>query len=88
MIYENLLGISDEYKQYCESLDLSYLDLILHVGEDFELLFTIPKNKLDDLDIEYRVIGEVTDSNVIELTLENGFVEQIKNKGYEHYVSE
>ena len=88
MIYENLLGISDEYKQYCESLDLSYLDLILHVGEDFELLFTIPKDKLDDLDIEYRVIGEVTDSDVIELTLENGFVEQIKNKGYEHYVSE
>ena len=31
---------------------------------------------------------EVTDSDVIELTLVNGFVEFIKNKGYEHYVSE
>ena len=88
MIYEELLGISDEYKQYCESLDLSYLDLVLHVGEDFELLFTIPKDKLKDLNIDYKVIGEVTDSNVVELTLENGFVEKIENKGYEHYVSE
>ena len=87
MIYEELLGISDEYKQYCEDLNLNYLDLIFHIGEDFELLFTIPKDKLDDLDIEYKVIGEVTDSDVIELTLENGFVVKIENKGYEHYVS-
>lgn len=88
MIYEELLGISDEYRQYCEDLGLNYLDLILHVGEDFELLFTIPKDKLADLDIEYKVIGEVTDSDVIEITLENGFVDRIENKGYEHYVSE
>ena len=88
MIYEELLGIPNEYKQYCEDLNLSYLDLIFHVGEDFELLFTIPKDKLDGLGIEYKVIGEVTDSDVVELTLENGFVVNIDNKGYEHYVSE
>jgi thiamine-monophosphate kinase len=34
------------------------------------------------------VIGVVTDSDVVEMTLENGFVEQIENRGYEHYVSE
>ena len=88
MIYEELLNISDEYKEYCKNLDLNYLDLIFHVGEDFELLFTMPKDKLKNLDIDYRVIGEVTDSDVVELTLENGFVEKINNKGYEHYVSE
>ena len=88
MIYEELLNISDEYKEYCKNLGLNYLDLVFHVGEDFELLFTMPKDKLKNLDIDYRVIGEVTDSDVVELTLENGFVEKIKNKGYEHYVSE
>ena len=88
MIYEELLNISDEYKQQCRELGLNYLDLVFHVGEDFELLFTIPKDKLKNLDIDYRVIGEVTDSDAVELTLENGFVEIIKNKGYEHYVSE
>lgn len=88
MIYEEYLGISDEYKEISEKLNLDYLDLILHVGEDFELLFTISENNLEKLPIDYKVIGEVTDSDVVELTLENGFIEEIKNKGYEHYVSE
>ena len=88
MIHEELLGISDEYKELSSQLGLDYLDLVFHVGEDFELLFTIPKENLEKLNIDYKVIGEVTDSDVIELALENGFVERIRNKGYEHYVSE
>ena len=88
MIYEELLDISDEYKNMANGLDLDYLDLILHVGEDFELLFTISKDDLEKLPIDYKVIGEVTDSDVVEIPLENGFVDKIKNKGYEHYVSE
>lgn len=88
MIYEELLDISDEYKNMANGLDLDYLDLILHVGEDFELLFTISKDDLEKLPIDYKVIGEVTDSDVVEITLENDFVDKIKNKGYEHYVSE
>lgn len=87
MIYEEMLNISDEYKRLSKELGLDYLDLILHIGEDFELLFTISKDDLEELPIDYFVIGEVTDSDVVELTLENGFVEPIKNKGYEHYVS-
>ena len=88
MIYEDMLNIKDEYKSTAKKLNLDYLDLILHVGEDFELLFTISKENLEKLPIDCIVIGEVTDSDVVELTLENGFVERIKNEGYEHYVSE
>ena len=57
MIYEELLDISDEYKNMANGLDLDYLDLILHVGEDFELLFTISKDDLEKLPIDYKVIG-------------------------------
>ena len=88
MIYEEMFGISDEYKRLADNLNLDYLDLILHVGEDFELLFTISKDDIEKLPFDYKVIGEVTDSDVVELTLENGFVERIENRGYEHYVSE
>ena len=75
MIYEEMFGISDEYKRLADNLNLDYLDLILHVGEDFELLFTISKDNIEKLPFDYKVIGEVTDSDVVELTLENGFVE-------------
>lgn len=88
MIYEEMLDITDEYKSTAKKLNQDYLDLILHVGEDFELLFTISKENLEKLPIDCIVIGEVTDSDVVELTLENGFVERIRNEGYEHYVSE
>ena len=88
MIYEEMLDISEEYKALAKKFNRDYLDLILHVGEDFELLFTISDENLKKLTIDYTVIGEVNNSNVVELTLENGFVERIENKGYEHYVSE
>lgn len=88
MIYEDMLDISQDYKNLAGQLDLDYLDLVLHVGEDFELLFTIPKDNLDDLNIDFKVIGQVTDSNKVEITLNNGFIVEIENKGYEHYVSE
>ena len=88
VIFEEFLGITDEYKQISEKLNLDYLDLILHIGEDFELLFTISKENLEKLPIDCKVIGEVTDSDVVELALENGFIEEIENRGYEHYVSE
>ena len=88
MIYEDMLNISDEYKDLANDLGLDYLDLIFYVGEDFELLFTISGDDADKLPIDFMIIGEVTESDAVELMLENGFVERIENKGYEHYVSE
>lgn len=85
MIYEDRLEISEEFKEISSGLNLNYLDLILYVGEDFELLFTIDKD--NNLDIDYIVIGEVNTSDKIEITLSNGEVKEIENKGYNHYVS-
>jgi len=85
MIYEDKLEISDEFKEISSQLGLNYLDLLLHVGEDFELLFTIDKD--NDLDIDYTVIGEVNDSDKIQITLSTGEVREIENRGYNHYVS-
>ena len=88
MIYEDMLNISDEYKDLANDLGLDYLDLIFYVGEDFELLFTVSGDDVERLPIDFMIIGEVTESDAVELMLENGFVERIENKGYEHYVSE
>ncbi|WP_296890500.1 thiamine-phosphate kinase [uncultured Methanobrevibacter sp.] len=85
MIYEDKLNMSQEYKYISSELDLNYLDLLLHVGEDFELIFTIGKD--NDLNIDFTIIGEVNNSNKIQITLSNGEVREIENRGYNHYVS-
>lgn len=87
MIYEDWLDISSEFKKLAHKLNLNYLDLILHFGEDFELLFTIPKDKVEDLKnkIDFKVIGEITDSPDINIKLKNGKIEKIQKKGYNHF---
>ena len=87
MIYEDRIPVSEEYKKIAKSLNLNYLDLILHVGEDFELLFTISEENLELIKdkLDFIVIGEINDSNKIEITLNNGKVYEISSKGYNHF---
>ena len=44
-------------------------------------------DKDNDLDIDFKVIGEVNSSDKIQITLSNGEVREIENRGYNHYVS-
>lgn len=87
MIYEDKIPISEEYKKIAKSLSLNYLDLILHVGEDFELLFTISEENLELIKdkLDFIVIGEINDSGKIEITLNSGKVCEISSKGYNHF---
>ncbi len=84
MIYEDKLNVSEEFKSLASKLNLNYFDLLLHVGEDFELVFTIAKKNLDNLNFKYKVIGEVTDSKKVEITLNNSEIKEITSKGYDH----
>ena len=85
-IYEEKLPVEDEFKEIANVLGLNYLDLFFHVGEDFELLFTINKELKDQLssDMNYYVIGEITDNNTVEIVLSNGSIEKISSMGYQH----
>ncbi|WP_299524421.1 thiamine-phosphate kinase [uncultured Methanobrevibacter sp.] len=87
MIYEDKFNVSEEYKSLADKLNLNYLDLLLHVGEDFELVFTIAGENLSKLDFDYKVIGEVTDSKKVEITLSDSSVVEVSSRGYDHYVS-
>lgn len=85
-IYEEKLPVEDEFKEIANILDLNYLDLFLHVGEDFEFLFTINEELKDQLSTEmnYYVIGEITDDDTVEIVLSNGQIEKISSRGYQH----
>ncbi|AMK16186.1 thiamine-phosphate kinase [Methanobrevibacter olleyae] len=85
-IYEDKLPVEDEFKQIANVLDLNYLDLLLHIGEDFELLFTINTELKEKLlnDLSFYIIGEITDKNTVEIVLSNGDIEKISSRGYQH----
>ena len=85
-IYEEKLPVEDEFKQIADALGINYLDLFLHVGEDFELLFTVNKELKDILseELNFYEIGEIIDENTVEIVLSNGTIEKISSKGYQH----
>lgn len=61
-------------------------DLVLHGGEDFELLFTVPKEKISALEnISVTQIGEITSNGGIIELIRNGKTEILKPKGYRHF---
>ena len=78
--------VEDEFKQIADALGINYLDLFLHVGEDFELLFTVNKELKDSLseELNFYEIGEIIDENTVEIVLSNGTIEKISSKGYQH----
>ena len=85
-IYEDKLPVEDEFKEIANVLGINYLDLFLHVGEDFEFLFTINEELRNQLlnDMHYYVIGEITDNFTVEIVLSDGNIEKISSRGYQH----
>jgi len=89
LIYEDKLlekPEDEKLNKIAELLDLNFLDLSLHVGEDFELLFTVDSDKLEEIrkNMEFIVIGEINDSNRVEIKYSNGNIVLLSSKGYEH----
>ncbi|MDR2967444.1 MAG: thiamine-phosphate kinase [Methanobacteriaceae archaeon] len=99
IIYENKLPFLDEITKISKILKKNPLNLILHTGEDFELLFTINKDNLEKLYelnkikknkfdfFDFYIIGEINNKNKVEIKHINGSVKELSSKGYEHLVN-
>jgi len=66
------------------------MKLALHGGEDYELLFTIPRRKIDQIGrrirgVQIHRIGEISRSKAISLVLTNGKEVTLKPAGYDHF---
>lgn len=85
-LYEDKLPVEEEFKEISKVLNLDYLNLFFHIGEDFELLFTIPKSLEETLkkQMDFHAIGEIIEENTVEIVLSNGKTKEISPKGYEH----
>jgi thiamine-monophosphate kinase len=82
------LPVHPQLKQHFQQ---DYIDMILTGGEDYELLFTAPRQVMDKV-IEViqpapTVIGEITAGNPGEITTLDAAGKQITvdNRGWDHY---
>ena len=82
---ENNIPVSD----YCKSIDAAF-----YTGEDFELLFTLPKKHVSRLLSSWpfkkrtalSCIGEITAAGTgLKLKAKNGILKKIKLGGYRHF---
>lgn len=64
------------------------LDLALHGGEDYELLFTVAANRRVPRSlggVPLTEIGRITSNRKIVLQMENGKTRKLKARGWEHF---
>jgi len=70
--------------------DPDSLSLALHGGEDYELLFTVPRGKVSRLPARFRgvrlhLIGEIRRSRDVLLIQSNGSQAPLRPRGYDHF---
>ncbi|WP_372755293.1 thiamine-phosphate kinase [Labilibaculum sp.] len=61
-IYEEKIPVDYETHKMAEELNMNYSTFSLNGGEDYELLFTVPLDKFDDIEKmeDVKVIGHIT----------------------------
>lgn len=58
----------------------------LYGGEEYELVFTVPRNKLKKLKIDATVVGEIVSANKgVKLVDIYGKIKPLRSGGYEHF---
>jgi thiamine-monophosphate kinase len=94
LLYEESLPISEAVHYWAKKLKLSPYDLALHGGEDYELLFTLPPEKAEELEHEIKKnqlisatkIGEIKDQKEgIKIQHLDGTRSMLTDKGYDHF---
>ena len=89
MLRENKMPVLKETKEVAKVFQKDVLDYVLFGGEDYQLVFTITPEKLNQLQgelIDLTIVGEVCSSfNGVKLERNDGTIIDIKSKGYNHF---
>ena len=92
-IYEEKIPVNDEVREVAKELNKNELELAISGGEDYELMFTAPKNMTSDIvsavkqgtGTEISVIGEILPEDEGEwLVLKNGKTIPLPVGGWDH----
>ncbi len=90
VIYETEIPISSKAKQIGKILNKNASNWALYGGEEYELLFTIPKHKVKKLielskKIKLTLVGEITRDKGLFLVRPEGRKEKVKKGGFSHF---
>lgn len=93
-IYSETLPLSDTFREHFPTVTAEALSLALAGGEDYELLFTVPPEKiplvfslLEKFGTPVAVIGTITAENTRAVIGSDGREISLNKKGYDHFSS-
>ncbi len=92
-IFAEKIPISDNLKRFCRCFNFDPVSYAIAGGEDYVLLFTVDPDQANKLAEKYRKtfnsplfdIGEITDSNQLEMEFPNGKKATITSTGWDHF---
>jgi len=80
------LPVREEIFEIAELMGIDPYHIVLGSGEEFELLFTVPPHKIEELGFEFTVIGVVKEGNGVYYR-SGGRVQELPLVGWEHLSS-
>ncbi len=92
-LFADKIPISSNLKKFCSDFNFEAMEFALKGGEDYTLLCTLEKDKTEGIVNNYfikfgkplYVIGNVTDTGIIELTDKNNRTRRIEPSGWDHF---
>ena len=89
----NTIPVSDEFKMACKQYAWDYNKLLVGVGEDYELLFTVEDNMFDELNEDFHKkfgknifkIGNIIEGPQEVKWFNNHNLIDLKTKGFDHF---
>lgn len=92
VIKKEKIPVTGKFKEYCQKFNLDFEYLTLHVGEDYVLLGTVPREYSDKLGNSlkaegcgYFPIGRIIEGAGIQLKKGDGSLKEIDARGYDHF---
>lgn len=82
------LPVSSSLRRLAEAIGRDALGFVLHGGEDYELLFTCPPERLGELPIVATRIGTIDREPGMRLRRADGSVEPLAARGHDHFGGE
>jgi thiamine-monophosphate kinase len=92
-IEEALLPVSEDLKAYAQRERLDLYSLILHGGEDYGLLFSVQRDRTEEMERRFEerfgwrpwLVGETTEETGIFLIREDGSRQSLAPEGWDHF---